>query len=99
MAKFIVRVELIDAETETYTAFHKQMYKKGFTRSISLDNTQKLYMLPDAEYYYNGVIDDINVIKTNVEFAALTTNKKHKIVITKAEEIEATGLNRVMKLN
>ncbi|MET3535819.1 hypothetical protein SAMN05216324_104120 [Chryseobacterium limigenitum] len=56
-------------------------------------------MLPDAEYYYNGVIDDINVIKINVEFAALTTNKKHKIVITKAEEIEAIGLNRVMKLN
>lgn len=99
MAKFMVRVELIEAEIETYTAFHKQMYSKGFTRSISLDNTQKLFMLPDAEYYYNGVVDDINVIKTNVELATLTTHKGYKIVITKAEEIEAIGLKRVMKLN
>ncbi|MET3535818.1 MULTISPECIES: hypothetical protein [Chryseobacterium] len=44
MAKFIVRVELIDAETETYTAFHKQMYKKGFTRSISLEYTEAIYV-------------------------------------------------------
>lgn len=48
MAKFTVRVELHDANSEDYDNLHKKMEAKGYSREISSNG--KTYQLPSAEY-------------------------------------------------
>jgi len=49
MARFIVRVELRDANSEDYENLHEKMKAKGYSREIQDANGTWFY-LPTAEY-------------------------------------------------
>jgi len=51
-SKFTVRVELHRATESDYERLHEQMEASGFSRIITVDNTD--YHLPPAEYSFRG---------------------------------------------
>ncbi|HGJ5882367.1 hypothetical protein [Arsenophonus sp.] len=49
MAKYMVRVELHDADSKQYEILHERMESLGFYRTLMSDNN-RLLKLPDATY-------------------------------------------------
>lgn len=95
MAQFIVRVELQNATPEDYEILHNAMYIENLYKIIADDSTGKYYHLPTAEYNYIGNIDDREIILTKAERAAVKTNRKHSILVTKSAGIIFTGLDEL----
>ncbi|GAA5100874.1 hypothetical protein GCM10023210_39820 [Chryseobacterium ginsengisoli] len=96
MAKFIIRVELHNANYQDYETLHDSMYKEGFSKTIQDELTKEWFNLPTAEYYYeNALIDDYNIIIDKVKIAANKTNKIFGIVVTKAIVVRWEGLDKV----
>lgn len=81
MARFTVRVQLRDVEEgdSAYETLHEEMGKKGFSRTISSDDTT--YHLPTGSYNYVGErsIDDV---LSRAKSAADKTGNESRIIVT-----------------
>ena len=80
MAKFIVRVELIQPDGDSYGILHRAMERKGFTRTIPA-NSGKLFDLPEGEYRMATTKTDTEVFALANE-AASETKKNSYILVT-----------------
>ncbi|MBZ9574379.1 hypothetical protein [Modicisalibacter sp. MOD 31.J] len=83
MAKFTVRVVLQGASWEDYEDLHEAMEQLGFLRYLIGKNDNKV-QLPDAEYNYDGVIDDMHEVLRRAKRAAGRVGKESSILVTKA---------------
>lgn len=91
----MIRVELHNAEPDDYDTLHNAMADQEFYRFIQDDNTQKWYKLPRAQYYYNGNIEDRNVILNSVVAAVKETYEDFEAIVTKSNGSIWTGLEEL----
>ncbi len=82
MAKFPVRVELLDAEEADYDTLWDEMKAEGFKRTVK-DSDGVKCRLPPAEYSYRGDATRDDVL-TKAKAAAAKTGKKHRILVTES---------------
>lgn len=76
MAHFTVRVELHEStpgQKLDYEILHKEMLKKGFSRTVTIENI--VYKMPTAEYDKVGDYTTDDVLKSAKEAATLTGYK------------------------
>lgn len=89
MAKFTTRVELHEADSSDYDELHEHMKAEGFRTTISgSDNT---YVLPTAEYNYQGEVE-IDDVLAWAKSAANKTGRKYSILVTEAVQRKWVGL-------
>jgi len=82
MARFTVRVELHDAESEEYEVLHAAMEARGFSRFIA-DTNGILYHLPWAEYNRDAQLTRKAILKSARQ-AADQTGKKYCVLVTQS---------------
>lgn len=87
MANFITRVVLHkddksyeSLDSETYDLLHREMEKKGFSRTI-IGTKNIEYHLPPAEYNKTGDFT-IEEIRTSAQNIAKKASKKYSILVT-----------------
>lgn len=92
MALFITRVELHDATWQDYDSLHQAMKARNFNRAVqATDGTW--YALPTAEYYATGDVT-AEYVRDAAQAAAVSTGKRHSIVVSEASKILWLGLAR-----
>lgn len=82
MAKFTVRVELHDANSEDYDNLHKKMEAKGYSREISSNG--KTYQLPSAEYICEKNLE-VTAVRDEVKEIAKSVKPAPNILVTKSD--------------
>ena len=85
MARFLIRVELHDAEhgDQTYDHLHSEMDSAGFERTVTVNG--KILALPPAEYTVDAK-DDVTkeTVYNTAKEAAKTALKKARLTTTPA---------------
>lgn len=87
MARYTVRVELLDAKTASdYEMLHEEMSKDGFYRTIQIQGENLVYQMPSAEYNYvnRGDLNTPGVLEL-AKTAAKRTDKAFSLLVTKAD--------------
>lgn len=92
MAKFTIRVELIDANSAAYEALHERMKLQGFSRTIESGDGE-LYHLPDAEYELVGEFNRKEVLG-KAKSAAETVTIRYRLLVTESKGRVWYGLRR-----
>lgn len=80
--KYIVRIELHEAEPKDYDTLHKEMENRGYARKINNDD------LPHATYFKDAIGLMIGVVAKDAIDAAAPTNKERTIVVAEANAIK-----------
>jgi hypothetical protein len=92
VSKFTTRVELHDADSDDYTKLHSEMERKGFARTITVDD--KTYRLPTAEYNYEGN-ETRDQVRDKAEEAARKVKSRFGILVTESNGRCWLGLTTV----
>ncbi len=82
MARFTVRVELHNAESENYTLLYEHMVMQGFSDIITTDKGTKFEM-PPGEYNFVGNLTKEQIL-AKAEFAAGETECEYSILVTQS---------------
>lgn len=82
MAKFTVRVEMHNADSEDYDKLHKKMEAKGYSREISSNG--KTFQLPSAEYICEKNLE-VTAVRDEVKDIAKTVKPSPNILVTKSD--------------
>ncbi len=90
MASFTTRVELHDATWDDYVRLHSAMKVQGFSRTIKSDDG-KTYELPPAEYNYEGVAAQAEVL-AKAKAAAGSVKPSFAVFVTEAARRIWVGL-------
>lgn len=93
MAKFTVRVELHDAESDDYALLHEEMEKKGFSRTIT-GGKGVVYHLPTAEYVLDGDFT-MDQVYEKAKLAADQTWEEFGLLVNEVVSRQWVGLKRV----
>jgi hypothetical protein len=83
MAKFTVRIELHNAETNDYIKLWEAMEKEDFTDIIC--SSTKKYKMPNGEYDIQGDYTTKDILSKSKKAIASTT-VKGSVLVTKVEE-------------
>lgn len=95
MAKFIIRVELHDANSNDYDTLHDAMYDVSIYRVIEDTTTGKYYALPRGQYHYVGTIDNRQAMLDLAKIAVRKTSRSFEIVVTESNGSLWDGLDEV----
>ncbi len=82
MASFITRVELHNALGQNYEVLHLAMEGQGFSRKVK-SNTGTWYLLPTAEYSFEGAVTRSTLLE-KAKIAATKTGKSFSIILTES---------------
>ncbi|MEM5024532.1 hypothetical protein WJT80_09275 [Enterobacter roggenkampii] len=82
MAKFTVRVELHDADSNDYENLHEKMAAKGYSREITADG--KTYQLPTAEYVSEKNLD-VTAVRDEVKKIAKAVKPAPDVLVTESD--------------
>ena len=93
MARYTVRVELHDADTEDYEKLYMKMESRGFMYII-VTKEGTGYFLPDAEYNYEGP-ETMEQVLAKAKRAASAVTKDFGILVTKTSGQMFFGLEEI----
>jgi len=94
MARFTVRVELHNANSEHYAQLHKKMAAQGFSDIISADGRR--YRLPPAEYNFDGNATRDQILQ-KAKVAAGSVITKFAVLVTESNGRTWEGLEVVQE--
>ncbi|KNB60623.1 hypothetical protein AC804_15730 [Chryseobacterium sp. Hurlbut01] len=88
MAKFIIYMDAENISLDEQKKLNEQLSEIGYYTVITDNTDNKRYMLPVYQYYYEGTIDNLDVIVDNlVELVKKLTNvyeiTAHEVVNSK----------------
>jgi hypothetical protein len=87
---YLIRVELHSATYSDYEKLHSEMAKRAFSRKVS-GSDGKVYQLPTAEYYDNGIRTTDQILDA-ARAAADATGKTNGVIVANAKELKWIGL-------
>lgn len=82
MARYTIRIELLDATWDEYEAMYELLAKVGIVDSIA-DSTGATYRLPPAEYNYDGTATRAQVVDM-AKSAASAVVGKYRVFVTES---------------
>ncbi|MFV8979814.1 hypothetical protein [Serratia fonticola] len=82
MADYTVRVELSNADWDTYSKLHESMEASGYYRTVMGDDGTK-FKLPDAEYVASKSIS-VTQVRDEVTRISRTYNSNPRILVTES---------------
>jgi hypothetical protein len=91
MALFTIRLELHNATAADYEQLHLAMSQFGFLRTIVATSDGIRYVLPMAEYNFEGEMT-IQQVLGNAQAALSRTTKTGSVLVTEAVQRTWTGL-------
>lgn len=94
MSKFTVRVELRDSKDADYDELHKQMDTKGFSRTLTTDSGNTIY-LPSAEYTYSSATKTPEQVADLAKSVAEKIKKNPMVMVTKSSGRFYIGMDKV----
>lgn len=89
-AQFTIRVHLNDAQATSYAKLHEKLAKKGYTKSI-VGRSGKTYLLPDADYILESILDERGVANEVVAIAN-SISPSSSVLVTKSAGMAVRGL-------
>lgn len=90
MAQFTTRVELHNATYNDYEVLHREMSRRGFSRTIRADGGD-VYHLPQAEYDCSAATGKAAVLAA-AQAAAAQTGRGASILVTESAGRTWSGL-------
>lgn len=84
MARYTIRIELLDATWDEYETMYELLAKVGIVDSIA-DSSGATYRLPPAEYNYDGAATRTQVLEM-AKSAASRVVRDYRVLVT-----ESTG--------
>ena len=93
MAKFTVRVEILDGTISDHDRLEKIMLEQGFDRSIRSDSG-RIYKLPPGEFNYAGEIER-QQLREKVQACAGQLGKSYSLLITESKGRSWFNLNKL----
>ncbi|EBQ5331064.1 DUF2622 domain-containing protein [Salmonella enterica] len=96
MSRYIVRVELRNAESADYNELHEKMNALGFYRFARFPGSDDFYNLPDAEYMFYGTkgTETVSYVGHLAKNASEQIRKNPKVVVTEVKELFQLGLDK-----
>ncbi|HDL6856602.1 TPA: DUF2622 domain-containing protein [Yersinia enterocolitica] len=94
MARFTVRIELHNADSDDYELLHEKMEAKGFKREITA-SSGTTYHLPNAEYIYESSSDNESDVADKAKKIADSIKNKSGVLVTKSAGRSMRGLKAV----
>lgn len=93
MPRYIVRVELPNADYADYQNLYERMKAHGFDKKIKGSNGV-WYYLPDAEYNYEGNLNSDTIFGRAINIAK-SVRTKAKVLVTEAVSRRWYNLDKV----
>ncbi|WP_333610136.1 hypothetical protein [Pantoea piersonii] len=96
MTNYTVRVELHDADSDDYDSLHNEMHKRGFRKTIRIDD--ETWELPTAEYSYiaDGTSRASVLAKAEVAANKVKPKPQPSILVTASDRRRVfSGLKKV----
>ena len=87
---YIVRIDLLDAESEDHDRFHEALKAGGFSDTIYA-NDNSVYQLPTGEYWIESDFKIDQMLAKSIVAARLSL-KKYRILVTESKAIAWEGL-------
>jgi len=92
MAHYTTRVELHDANEESYKTLQAALEELGFKRTI-VGHDGATYKLPSREYNYEGDIS-IDTVLDKAKYAAETTDLEFEVIVSEISKRKWHGLQK-----